>query len=102
MSERTPSPSGNNGRNARGQFTIGNHAAQGNPLARRIGQLRSALVGAVTVEDMVAIARKLVEQARGGDVLAMRLLLERTIGKPVELDVIERLEQLESALEVDP
>jgi len=96
-----PSPSGNNGRNARGQFTTGNHAAQGNPLARRIGQLRSALVGAVTVEDMVAIARKLVEQARGGDVLAMRLLLERTIGKPVELDVIERLEQLESALEVD-
>ena len=97
-----PSPSGNNGRNARGQFTIGNHAAQGNPLARRIGQLRSALVGAVTVEDMVAIARKLVEQARGGDVLAMRLLLERTIGKPVELDVIERLESLEAQLsEVD-
>lgn len=93
-----PSPSGSNGRNARGQFTAGNHASRGNPLARRIGQLRSALVEAVTGEDMVAIARKLVELARGGDVLAMRLLLDRCLGRPEPLDIIARLETLEEEL----
>jgi hypothetical protein len=40
-------------------------------------------MAAVTPEDVEEITRKLVESAKQGDVVAIRELLDRTIGKPV-------------------
>jgi hypothetical protein len=48
---------------------------------------------------MAAIARKLIDMAKGGDVAAIRELLTRTLGRPIEADLIERLERLEAALD---
>lgn len=84
-------------RDASGKFAQGNPGGPGNPHAKRVGELRTALLDAVTPEDMRAVVKALVEAARGGDVAAARVLFERTLGRPVEADLIERLESLEQA-----
>ncbi|HRQ74280.1 MAG TPA: hypothetical protein PLU35_14755 [Phycisphaerales bacterium] len=90
---RTPLP---NGRDGRGRFAAGNPGGPGNPYAKRVGELRAALVEAVSAEDVRAIVGKLVEEAKAGDVRAIRELLDRTLGRPVEADLIERIEALEA------
>jgi hypothetical protein len=101
MSQKVPSPTGDNGggRDGRGRFTTGNRQAKGNPHARRVGRLRSALLGALTVADMTEIAGRLVAQAKQGDLAATRELFSRVLGPPVPPDLIERIESLERALQ---
>ncbi len=94
-----PSGTDDSGRNERGRFTAGNRFGVGNPYAKRTGELRAALLDSVTPEDMRAVARKLVELARGGDTVAARLLLDRVLGRPLESDILDRVEELEAAFE---
>ena len=86
------------GRDSSGRFARGNKGGPGNPFARKVGQLRSALLETVTEDDMRAVAAKLVQMARGGNLPAIRELLERMLGKPIEADFMERLEELEKHL----
>ncbi len=90
-------PSGN-GRDASGRFAKGNPGGPGNPHAQKVARLRSALLNAVTEEDIRLIVAKLVEQAKAGDLHAAKEVLLRTLGKPVEADLIERMERLEERL----
>ena len=46
------------------------------------------MLNVVTEGDMRAVVGKLVEMAKGGDVAAVKLLLDRTVGKPLEVPVI--------------
>ncbi len=92
------SPNGANGRGPGGRFAKGNPGGPGNPCAKKAGQLRAALLKAVTTADMKAIISKLVEKAKGGDVRAAREVIDRCVGRPTEADLIERLERLESNL----
>jgi len=69
-------------RDANGRFAIGNDGGPGNPFARQTAALHSAFVQRATPEDMKAIADKLIEQAKGGNVVAAKLVLQYTIGKP--------------------
>ena len=85
-------------RDSNGRFLRGNTGGPGNPLAGKIGKLRAALVAAVTEDDIHAIALALIATAKRGDVRAVKELLDRTIGRPVETDLLERLEALEAAL----
>jgi hypothetical protein len=86
------------GRDGSGRFTPGNKGGPGNPFARKVSQLRSALLETVTEDDMRRSPAKLVAMARAGDLPAIRELLERTLGKPVEADFMERLDELEKHL----
>jgi len=70
----------------------------GNPNAAKVAKLRSAALGAVSQKDMRRIVRKLVELALAGDVAAARELLSRTLGPPVEVDLLARIEALERAV----
>ena len=97
-----PSPNGDNGRDESGRFTPGNPGGPGNPHAAQVGRLRSALLDAVTLEDMRAVALALVEKARAGDIAAAHVLFDRVLGKPVEEDLIARLEAIEAAIGVVP
>lgn len=81
-----------------GRFAPGNTQARGNPFAKRVGELRAALLEAVTPEDIREIIRGMVAQAKAGDVTAAREVLLRVLGKPLEADILERLEALEEAL----
>ena len=97
-----PSTSASDGnRDSTGRFIAGNKASKGNPLGPMVAKLRSCLVNSVTEDDMRAIVAALVDKAKRGDVSAASLLFDRCLGKPLEIDIIERLEQLEAALEVD-
>lgn len=91
----SPSPNGSNGRDAGGRFTKGNAGGPGNPFAAHVGRLRSALINAVSIDDMKAIVGALVKKAKGGDVAAAKIVLERCLGRPIEHDLLERLEELE-------
>jgi hypothetical protein len=82
-----------------GRFLPGNAGGPGNPYAKRIAALREALLAEVTPEDLRAIVRALVDQAKTGDVTAAREILLRTLGKPLEADLLERIEALEARLE---
>ena len=48
---------------------------------------------------MQAIVIKLIDLAKAGNVPAAKEVLDRVLGKPHEADLIERIEQLELALE---
>jgi hypothetical protein len=77
-----PTTNGGNGRNANGKFAKGNPGGPGNPYNRRVARLRSAAIKAVTPDDISKVIATLLEAAKGGDVAAIRELLDRTIGKP--------------------
>jgi ribosomal protein L17 len=47
---------------------------------------------------MKAIVAKLVTEAKAGNVTAAREVIDRTLGKPQEADLIERITQLETLL----
>jgi hypothetical protein len=91
----SPSP---NGRDGRGRFAPGNRGGPGNPQAAHVARLRSAMLEAVTPEDMQEIIARLVTMAKAGDVAAIREVLLRTLGRPLEADLIDRLESLERSI----
>ncbi len=80
-----PSPTGDNGRDpASGRFAARNTFGQGNPYHKRVAELRSALLDAVTVKDLRAIVKKLVEQAKAGDLACARELFDRIYGRSTQ------------------
>lgn len=97
----TPNPDGPNGRGARGRFGPGNQAAKGrpNPHAKRVSELRSAFLEAVTPDDIREVVAALKAQALEGNVQAARVLLDRVLGPPEAVDVAERLSEVEALLE---
>ncbi len=82
-----------------GRFVRGWKGGPGNPLGAQTAKLRSALIKAVKVSDIREIARRLMEQAKSGDVRAIAELLNRVLGKPLEADILQRLEDLETRVE---
>ena len=84
-----------------GRFLPGNGGGPGNPFAAKVARLRGALLEAVTEEDIREIVEALVEEAKAGDVVSAREVLLRTLGKPIESDLLERLERLEELAEGD-
>lgn len=69
-----------------GHFVKGHPGGPGNPFASRVTAYRRALMDAVSTDDVQAVARSLVLMAKSGDVAAAKLILERTAGKPIEVD----------------
>ncbi len=76
-----------NGRTKKGTFTKGNKGGPGNPHVAKVAALKTAFYAAVTPADMQAIVRKLVKEAKNGNVLAAREVLDRTLPKLVDLEV---------------
>lgn len=93
-----PSLNGANGRNTDGRFLPGNKLGRDNPHAKKISQLRAAMIKSITAKDIAAIVEKMTERAKSGDMAAIRELLDRTLGRPLQADIIERIEALESLL----
>ena len=88
-----------NGQDVRGRFLRGNKLGKGNPLAGKAAKIRAVLLQKLTERDARAIADKLIEKAKGGDLAAVRELLDRTVGKPTQTELLERIERLEATLE---
>src|SRR5437868_856974 len=86
------------GRDRRGRFTAGNAGGPGNPFARRVALLRTILMECVTEEEMGTIARQLVNLAKSGDLAAIKLLFQYTLGKPAATVDPDTLDQKEVEL----
>jgi hypothetical protein len=93
------------GRDSGGRFVRGNKGGPGNPFGRKVAALRTALLSAVSPEDMLRLGKNLVEQALAGDTAAAKLLLAYTLGRPargsdpdrVDLDELELVGQYPDA-----
>lgn len=81
-----PSPDGANGRSADGRFAAGNPGGKGNPYAKRVAELRKAFLDVVGTEHMAGLARATLKKALQGDMIALRTLLDRVLGKPRDAD----------------
>src|SRR5215207_1896496 len=90
-----PSTAAPNGRGEKGRFGAGNKCGRGNPHARRVARLRSALLKAVTPQDLRDVVVALLSQAKAADVPAAKELFQRLLGPPVELDLLEWLAEME-------
>src|SRR5947207_113616 len=65
-----------------GRFAQGNPGGPGNPLNRQIALLRAALLDATTPEMMKNVFQKVYELALEGDLAAIKVFLQYTVGKP--------------------
>ena len=81
-----PSTNVANGHDTNGRFAAGNTLGRGNPHAAQVARLRSVMLSAVSEDDLRAVVGKLVELAKGGDVPAIKLLLDRVLGKVVAIE----------------
>ncbi len=81
MTTQPPTRNGRNGRDAFGRFAKGNAGGPGNPHAAQVGQLRRALLDAVSGSDLRAIIAALIAKAKDGDTAAAREVLDRCLGK---------------------
>lgn len=95
---KPPSGNGPDGRDAAGRFVKGNPGGPGNPYAKLVAALRSALLAAVTEEDIREVIQALVREAKNGNVSAARELLGRVLGPPEAVDLLQRVEGLEDLL----
>jgi hypothetical protein len=73
------------------RFAPGN-AAPANPFARRVAELRSALVEALTPGDVREIVVALTFRAKAGNVSAAKLLFQYALGKPLPATHPDRLD----------
>jgi hypothetical protein len=81
-----------------GRFAEGNEGGPGNPYVRQVAALRAQLLEAVTPEDLREVVEAIVAAAKGGNLGACKILLDRLLGPPVPADLIARLEELEAVI----
>jgi hypothetical protein len=98
MKKKEPSTNSDNGKDSLGRFEQGNKYGMGNPFAKKTAQLRAALLNTVTPADVAVVIKVLIRLARGGDLVAIKELLDRAIGKSLECDLLEKIETLEKAV----
>jgi len=69
-------------REANGHFAKGNKGGPGDPFARQVAALRQTLLNRATQKDFEEVADELIKKAKTGDVAAVKLLFQYTLGKP--------------------
>ena len=83
-----PKANGDNGdRGEDGRFLPGNPGGPGNPYCRQVASLRQAILNAVTPQDVAEIIQAQVQQAKNGDTVAAKFILERLLGRPLAVDL---------------
>jgi hypothetical protein len=86
------------GRDRRGQFARGNKLGRGNPVCRRMAQLRAALCRDLDEGKMEALGGKLYSLALAGDLEAAKLVLAYACGKPQRTPDADTLDAHEYAV----
>lgn len=93
-----------NGRGADGRFTVGNSGGPGNPNTRRAAEMREWLSEWTTKGQLRKIWKKLLAMAKAGDVAAIKLVLDRTLGvcKPAPDEDQQPIEEIHVTVSVQP
>ena len=93
---------GDDERDDKGRFTKGNQAAARGSNRRGL-HFRTLLADAITDEDFETIIKTLVVQATQGDLHAIRIILDRVIGRPIGEADLHDLEKItEEPITADP
>ena len=83
-----PKPNGpNDGRGEDGRFLPGNPGGPGNPYPRQVAALRNSILQAVTPKDIEEIIKAQIAEAKQGDTVAAKFVLERVLGRPQVIDL---------------
>jgi len=83
-------------RDKKGRFLKGCPGGPGRPKVKlTTNDWRELLQQAITTDDFAAVVRTLIVRAKEGDLKAIQELFDRTLGPPVAMDVLERLDALE-------
>jgi len=64
-----------------GKFKAGNKGGDGNPQIKRVAEYNAAIRKSVKQKDLVDIFKKLLALAKGGDIAATKIILDRCLGK---------------------
>ena len=80
-----------------GRFAAGNTEGK-NSAAIAANNLRERLFKIVTPDRFAAAWEALLEKAEAGDINALREMNSRVLGKPLEFDLLGRLEEIEEKL----
>lgn len=79
-----------------GQFEKGNKGGPGNPFGKQISQLRSKLFKMITKgKTFDQVVNSLINQANNGNVAAIKIIFEYTLGKPTDPDTTLALQALQ-------
>jgi hypothetical protein len=87
-----------NGRASNGQFGPHNTFARGNPANRKLAAARRLVMDAVSDDELVALVRKMYQDAVAGDAAARQLLLAYLVGRPGKVVNPDRVDLDELAL----
>lgn len=71
-------------RGAGGKFAKGNQSGSGNPVTKQIHDYRAALMAVVSFDRLKRIVEALAKKAEKGEPWAVKEILDRTMGKPVQ------------------
>jgi hypothetical protein len=93
--QRSPAEAITSARDPKGRWKQGNKAGRGNPLAKQVQLIRTALVNAITPADIQAVIKRLLQQAKDGDVASAKIIFDRAVGPAAALDQDLRLTELE-------
>ena len=88
-------------RPANGRFAPDNKGGPGNPYARQVAEIRKLLLNTVPGEEIAQVLLAVLEKAKTGDVAAVKLLLQYTVGKPAEAVDPDRVEVDEHRLRAE-
>ena len=99
-----PFENGDPDRGADGRFKPGCKPGPGSPVARKARQMRETLNEALyktcSHDRLLVAVNACMLKAEAGDLVALKLIIERIAGPAVNVELIERLEALEEAAKV--
>jgi hypothetical protein len=72
------------GRDAKGQFAVGNAGGPSHPIVHKFAALQKVLVNSSTADDIQRIAQVLMDKAKKGDLDAAKLIIQVCLGNPRE------------------
>lgn len=101
MKPTTNGENNTDGRGADGRFVRGNHGGPGCPYISRIAQWRAVMAKTITPDDIAAVVRTLVVAGRAGRPWAVKVILDHCVGSLVEVEIRERIAELEAMLEIE-
>ena len=87
------------GRDVHGRFAPGNQLAVGNLMAHKVARFRNKLFDAVSMTDFESIVCEVTNKAKSGEAWACKLIFMYILGKPLEADLLQRINDLEQRMQ---
>ena len=81
-----------------GRFKIGTRGGPGNPHAGKVETLRQKLFEIVTPDRFGKVIEALLNRGEAGDVHACKEIMLRTLGSPLQADLLARIDELEESM----